>query len=62
MPRYGPSSIPIIGAVIAAKVMALLGKPIIGKAGTREEYVYKAVKHTIKATSLVVSLLLICMI
>ena len=28
-PRYGPRSIPIIGAVIAAKVMNLLGKPTI---------------------------------
>lgn len=37
MPRYGPRMIPIIGAVIAAKVMALLGRPIIGKAGMKEK-------------------------
>jgi hypothetical protein len=45
MPMYGPSIIPIIGAVIAARVMAPPCKPIIGKAGMKEKYVYKAVKH-----------------
>ena len=62
IPRYGPSIIPIIGAVIAARVMALLGKPIIGKAGMKEKHVYKAVKHMIKATSLAVSFLPFCMV
>jgi hypothetical protein len=37
-PRYGPRIIPIIGAVIAASVIALVGKPIMGKAGMKEEY------------------------
>lgn len=60
MPRYGPSIIPIIGAAIVAKVMALLGSPIIGKAGMKEKYVYKAVKHVSKATSFAVSFLLLC--
>ena len=62
MPRYGPSMIPIIGAVITARVMALLGKPTIGKAGMKEKHVYKAVKHVIKATSLAVSFPLLCML
>ncbi|MDI6904913.1 MAG: hypothetical protein QMD13_05435 [Candidatus Bathyarchaeia archaeon] len=62
MPRYGPRIIPIIGAVIAAKVMAPPCKPTIGKAGMKEKYVYKAVKHMSKATSLVVSLLFLRML
>jgi hypothetical protein len=62
MPRYGPRIIPIIGAAIAAKVMAPLGKPIIGKAGMKEKQVYKAVKHVSKATSFVSSFLFICIL
>jgi len=57
MPKYGPRIIPIIGAMIAAKVMALLCKPIIGKAGQKQKFAYKAVKHTVKATSLAVNFL-----
>jgi len=45
MPRYGPRIIPIIGAVIAAKVMAPPCKPIIGKAGMKEHTISKTV-HT----------------
>lgn len=60
MPRYGPRIIPIIGAVIAARVMALLGKPIIGKTGMKEKQAYKAVKHMIRATSLAVSFVFLC--
>lgn len=60
MPRYDPRIIPIIGAVIAAKVMAPPCEPIIGKAGMKQKYVYKAVKHMIRATSLAFSLLPTC--
>jgi hypothetical protein len=52
VPRYGPRSIPIIGAVIAAKVMNLLGKPIIWNMGKRQKTAYKAAKQTVKAESL----------
>ena len=62
MPRYGPRIIPIIGAVIAAKVMAPPCKPTIGKAGMKEKHVYKAEKHMSKATSLAVSFLPFCMV
>ena len=62
MPRFGPRIIPIIGAVIAAKVMALLGKPIIGKAGMKEKYAYKAVKHVSKAISFASSFLSLCIL
>jgi hypothetical protein len=48
-PMYGPSIMPIVGAIIAAAVMVLLGKPIIGDMGMKPKTVYKAVKHTIKA-------------
>ena len=37
MPRYDPRIIPIIGAVIAARVMAPPCKPTIGKAGMKEK-------------------------
>jgi len=62
MLRYGPSIIPIIGAAIAARVMALLGKPIIGKAGMKEKYVYKAVKHVSRAISFAVNFLPTCIV
>lgn len=62
MPRYGPRIIPIIGAVIAAKVMAPPSKPTIGKAGMKERYAYKAVKHVIKATSFASSFLFLCIL
>lgn len=62
MLRYDPSIIPIIGAVIAARVMALLDKPIIGNAGMKERYVYSAVKHVSRAISFAVSFLPICMV
>jgi len=60
IPMYGPRIIPIMGAVIAAKVMALLGKPTIGKAGMKEEIVYNAAKHVSKPTSFDFSLLVLC--
>jgi len=41
MPRYGPRIIPIIGAVIAARVMAPPCKPTIGKAGMKEQTIIK---------------------
>jgi hypothetical protein len=62
MPKYGPSIIPIIGAVIAARVIAPPCKPIIGKAGVKEKYVYKAVKHVSRATSFAVNFLPTCMV
>jgi len=62
MPTYGPRIIPIIGAVIAARVMAPPCKPIIGKAGMKEKYVYKAVKHMSRAISFAVSFLPICIV
>lgn len=62
MPRYGPRIIPIIGAVIAARVMAPPCKPTIGKAGMKEKYVYKAVKHMSKATSFAVNFLPTCIV
>lgn len=62
MPRYGPRIIPIIGAVIAARVMAPPCKPTIGKAGIKEKYVYKAEKHMTKATSFASSFLFLCIL
>jgi hypothetical protein len=60
IPRYGPRIIPIIGAIIAANVIALLAEPIIGKAGMKEKYMYKTVKHIIKATSFAFNVFPIC--
>lgn len=56
-PNFAPRIIPIIGAVMVAIVMALLGKPTIGKAGQKQKSVYNAVKHIVKATSFAVDLL-----
>ncbi|MDI6690411.1 MAG: hypothetical protein QME50_00895 [Candidatus Bathyarchaeota archaeon] len=50
VPMYGPRIMPITGAIIAAAVMVLPGKPIIGEMGIKPKTVYKAVKQTIKAT------------
>lgn len=58
MPKYGPRIMPIIGAVIAAAVMALPGNPIIGEIGRKPKTTYKAVKQTVKAMSFVLSFLL----
>lgn len=55
MPKYGPSTTPINGAVIAAAVMALPGKPIIGEIGINPKIAYNAVKHTVRAMLLVLS-------
>jgi len=60
IPRYGPKITPIIGAVTAARVMAPPAKPTIGKAGVKQKYVYNAVKHMSKATSLAFSILFFC--
>lgn len=38
-PKYGPRINPITGAVTAAKVMALVDKPTIGKAGRKQKMV-----------------------
>lgn len=62
MPRYGPSIIPIIGAVIAAKGIAPPGKPNILKPGMKQKYAYIAVKHVSKATSFAVSFLFLRMV
>jgi len=59
MPKYGPRIIPIIGAVIAAAVMALPGNPIIGEIGRKPKTAYRAVKQTVKAISLASRFLLI---
>jgi hypothetical protein len=50
---------PINGAIIVAAVMVLPNKPITWNIGKKERETYKAVKHAIKATSIVVSLLLV---
>lgn len=55
MPKYDPSTTPTNGAVIAAAVMALPGKPIIGEIGINPKIAYNAVKHTVRATLLVLS-------
>jgi len=49
---------PIIGAMIAAAVIVLPGKPIIGEIGRRPKITYRAVKHTVKAISFVESFLM----
>jgi hypothetical protein len=59
VPMYGPRSIPIIGAVIAAAVMFWLGIPRIRKIGIAAKTAYNAVKHMIRATSFAASLVLI---
>jgi hypothetical protein len=51
VPMYIPSIMPIIGAMIAAAVMVLPGKPIIGEMDRKPKTTYKAVKQTVKATS-----------
>lgn len=60
MPKYGPRTIPIIGAVTDAKVIAPPPKPTIKKVGMKQKYVYRAVKQTVKATSFASSLLFSC--
>jgi len=55
MPKYGPRIMPIIGAVIAAAVMAFPSNPIIGNIGRNPKTAYKAAKQTVKAKSFVVS-------
>lgn len=56
-PIHGPRRKPIIGAVIAAAVMLLLGMPSIRKIGMDPRTAYKAVKHAISATSFAVKFL-----
>ena len=55
MPKYDPSTTPITGAVIAAAVMTLPGKPIIGEIGQNPKMAYSAAKHIVKEISLVLS-------
>jgi hypothetical protein len=55
MPKRDPSTTPINGAVIAAAVMAVPGKPIIGEIGINPKIAYNAVKHAVKAMLLVLS-------
>jgi hypothetical protein len=55
MPKNGPSTTPIIGAMNAAAVMALPGKPIIGEIGMNPKMAYNAAKHIVKEISLVLS-------
>jgi hypothetical protein len=50
---------PKTGAIIAAAVMVLPGKPIIGDMGMKQKTVYRAVKQTLKATFFAESFLLI---
>jgi len=57
VPMYGPRIIPIIGAMIAAAVMVLPGKPTIGEIDRKPKATYKAVKQTVKAASLAESFL-----
>jgi hypothetical protein len=57
-PRCGPRNMPIIGAVIAAKVMNLLGRPTMWNTGMgkRQKTAYKAAKQMVKAESLAVNI------
>jgi hypothetical protein len=48
---------PIIGAMIAAAVIACPGNPIIGEIFRKPKTTYKAVKQTVKATSFAESFL-----
>jgi hypothetical protein len=52
VPTYGPRITPIIGAAIAAAVIALPGKPIIGEMGKKPRTAYKAAKQAVKAAFL----------
>ena len=62
VPTYGLVISPIIGAEMAAAVMALLGKPIIGKMGMRHRTAYRAVKLMIRLVSFAVGFWLFCML
>ena len=55
--KYGPNTIPIIGAIIEAKVMAAPDNPTMGKAGIKHRIVYRAEKQIIRAKSFAVSFL-----
>jgi hypothetical protein len=56
-PMYGPKIMPIIGAIIAAAVIACPDNPIIGEIFKKPKTTYNAVKQTIKPTSLAISFL-----
>jgi len=51
-PMYGPSIIPIKGAMTEASVMNVPTEPITGKSDTNERTAYKAAKLIINAKSL----------
>jgi len=55
-PTYGPSITPIIGAIIAATVMVLPGKPIMGEIDRKLRTTYSAAKQIANAKFLVESL------
>jgi predicted regulator of amino acid metabolism with ACT domain len=57
---YGPSIMPINGAMNAAADIVLPSKPIIGESGKKRRTVYKAVKHIVKDTVLTVILFPFC--
>jgi hypothetical protein len=52
VPTYGPRIMPIIGAAIAAAVIALPGKPIIGEIGKEPRTAYNAAEQAVKAAFL----------
>ena len=56
VPMYGPRSIPMMGAIIAAAVIAWPDRPIIGEIFRKPKTTYKAVNVTLRAVSFVLSL------
>jgi hypothetical protein len=50
VPTYGPSRIPIIGAIIAAAVIPCWDNPIIGEILMKPKTAYSAVKTAVRAT------------
>jgi hypothetical protein len=51
IPTYGPRISPISGAITAAAVTFLPGKPIMGEIGRKPKTTYRAVKQTVRARS-----------
>ncbi len=56
VPMYGPNRIPMIGAIIAAAVIAAPGIPIIGEILMKPRIAYNEAKIAANAASLLVSL------
>ena len=50
VPTYGPSRIPMIGAIIAAAVIPCWDRPIIGEILMKPRTAYSAVKTAVRAT------------